>query len=85
MSRMSKHDKEGPPDWSCGGYVYEDARPPEFGVVEHDGVLSPFVRNPGPAAWAIPVSEDTVVATLRWLRPKECPVHGTMEPSGAEA
>jgi hypothetical protein len=32
---------ESAPDWSCGGYVYEDAP----------------------------------IATIRWLRPEECPIH----------
>jgi len=64
---------EEPPDWSCGGYVYEDAHPFKFGSIVKDGVHYPYLKDPGPAPV---ITEDTVIATIRWLRPEECPVHG---------
>jgi hypothetical protein len=74
---MGEHKVSEKPEWSCGGYVYEDAIGPRFSAVKRDGVLYPVMDDPGPAQ---PITGATVIATIRWLRPEECPEHGPQSP-----
>jgi hypothetical protein len=66
-----KHE-EAPPDWSCGAYVYDDALGPHF---EQQGKRPhAFAEVVGSSAQVV-ITEETVIARVRWLRPEECPVH----------
>ena len=67
------------PEWSCGGYVYEDALTPTFDYVDlpsPPGSMSKITRYPilRDEPFVIP-GGDTVISTLRWLTPEECPEH----------
>ena len=74
MNGHPDRETEGPPDWSCGGYVYDDALGPQFTSVTYEGKVYPVMLPPPPFE---PITENTPIATLRWLRPEECPVHGS--------
>ena len=79
---MSEHAEmvglEDVPDWSCGGYVYDDVIGLEFGTEERDGVMYPYVKDPGP----LKLTDDMPIARLRFIRREDCPVHGQGELEG---
>ena len=66
---------EVPPEWSCGGYVYDDVGL-EFTKITYNNVDYPIMLPPKPR-YAGMLLEDEPIATLHWLRPEECPVHGS--------
>lgn len=72
---MAEHEMvalDDVPEWSCGGYVYDDLLAPKFGQEIRDGVAYPYLIEPEPVI----LTDDTPIARLRFIRREDCPVHG---------